>query len=137
MRQRAAQQRITPDVQTGCICCASGDGRFGGPIWWNTPLEETEETAEQNRAMWGQGEPEPEPEPEPEQEQEGQQQQQPGGSGGEEGEEEEAAAARRRAAVAGEEEGPGGLRAGCPACNAGRAGLRGLHPCTSRGACGP
>jgi bud site selection protein 31 len=56
MRQRAAQQRITPDVQTGCICCASGDGRFGGPIWWNTPLEENEETAEQNRAVWGQGE---------------------------------------------------------------------------------
>jgi bud site selection protein 31 len=33
LKQRAAQQRITPDVQTGCICCASGDGRFGGPIW--------------------------------------------------------------------------------------------------------
>ena len=43
-------------LQTGCICCASGDGRFGGPIWWNTPLEETDETAEQNRAVWGQGE---------------------------------------------------------------------------------
>ncbi|KAI7842232.1 hypothetical protein COHA_004145 [Chlorella ohadii] len=71
MRQRAAQQRITPDVQTGCICCASGDGRFGGPIWWNTPLEETEETAEQNRAVWGQGE-------EPEQ----QQRQQYGGDAG-------------------------------------------------------
>ncbi|PSC71064.1 G10 family [Micractinium conductrix] len=56
MKQRAQQQRITPDVQTGCICCASGDGRFGGPIWWNTPLEETDETAEQNRAVWGQGE---------------------------------------------------------------------------------
>lgn len=56
MRKRAAQQRITPDVQTGCICCASGDGRFGGPVWWNTPLEDTEETAEQNRATWGQGE---------------------------------------------------------------------------------
>jgi bud site selection protein 31 len=37
---RGAQQRITPDVQTGCISCASGDGRFGGPIWWNTPLED-------------------------------------------------------------------------------------------------
>ena len=59
MRQRAAQQRITPDVQTGCICCASGDGRFGGPIWWNTPLEETDEGAEQNRATWGQGKEEP------------------------------------------------------------------------------
>ncbi|KAL4437469.1 hypothetical protein ABPG77_003450 [Micractinium sp. CCAP 211/92] len=106
MRQRAAQQRITPDVQTGCICCASGDGRFGGPIWWNTPLEEAEETAEQNRALWGQGEPEPEPEPEE------RQQQPPGGSGGEEEEEEEAAAAaRRQAAAAGEEEeGPGASR---------------------------
>lgn len=55
MRKRAAQQRITPDVQTGCICCASGDGKFGGPIWWNTPLEDTEESAEQNRAVWQQG----------------------------------------------------------------------------------
>lgn len=55
MKLRAFQQRITPDVQTGCICCASGDGRFGGPIWWNTPIEEdTEETAEANRAVWGQ-----------------------------------------------------------------------------------
>lgn len=24
---RASQQRITPDVQTGCISCVSGDGR--------------------------------------------------------------------------------------------------------------
>eukprot|EP00887_Chlorella_sp_A99_P007642 scaffold20.g7642.t1 len=54
MRVRAPQQRITPDVQTGCICCASGDGRFGGPIWWNTPLEDSEEGAEQNRTTWGQ-----------------------------------------------------------------------------------
>ncbi|KAL6780483.1 hypothetical protein ACKKBF_B12970 [Auxenochlorella protothecoides x Auxenochlorella symbiontica] len=55
MKLRAFQQRITPDVQTGCICCASGDGRFGGPLWWNTPIEEdTEETAEANRAVWGQ-----------------------------------------------------------------------------------
>lgn len=27
MKQRSSQQRITPDVQTGCISCASGDGR--------------------------------------------------------------------------------------------------------------
>lgn len=53
MRNRAPQQRVTPDVQTGCICCASGDGRFGGPVWWNTPQEDdTKETAEQNRAVW-------------------------------------------------------------------------------------
>lgn len=52
MKLRAPQQRITPDVQTGCICCASGDGKFGGPIWWNTPLDDTEETAEQNRTTW-------------------------------------------------------------------------------------
>jgi hypothetical protein len=39
MRARAPTQRVQPDVQTGCICCASGDGRFGGPVWWNTPLE--------------------------------------------------------------------------------------------------
>lgn len=31
--KRAGQQRITPDVQVGCISCASGDGRFGGPVW--------------------------------------------------------------------------------------------------------
>ncbi len=52
MKKRASQQRITPDVQTGCICCASGDGRFGGPVWWNTPMEDTEETAAENRAVW-------------------------------------------------------------------------------------
>lgn len=27
LRARAKQQRITPDVQTGCISCASGDGK--------------------------------------------------------------------------------------------------------------
>jgi bud site selection protein 31 len=52
MKKRAPQQKITPDVQTGCICCSSGDGRFGGPIWWNTPMEDTEETAAENRAVW-------------------------------------------------------------------------------------
>lgn len=51
---RAAQQRITPDVQSGCISCASGDGKFGGPIWWNTPLDEEGGTADENRATWGQ-----------------------------------------------------------------------------------
>lgn len=46
---------LSPPPQTGCISCASGDGRFGGPIWWNTPVDEAEEeTAEQNRATWGQ-----------------------------------------------------------------------------------
>lgn len=54
LRLRAPQQRVTPDVQTGCVCCASGDGRFGGPVWWNTPAEDTEEVAEQNRAVWTQ-----------------------------------------------------------------------------------
>ncbi len=68
MPKRAAQQRVTPDVQTGCICCASGWGKFGGPIWWNTPLDEDGEEGEggegggaggggegleQNRATWG------------------------------------------------------------------------------------
>ena len=33
LTKRAGQQRITPDVQIGCISCASGDGRFGGPVW--------------------------------------------------------------------------------------------------------
>jgi bud site selection protein 31 len=53
MKNRAPQQRVTPDVQTGCICCASGDGRFGGPIWWNTPLDDDSKDAkEKNRAVW-------------------------------------------------------------------------------------
>lgn len=54
LKVRSAAQRITPNVQTGCISCASGDGKFGGPIWWNTPVGEEEETAEQNRATWAQ-----------------------------------------------------------------------------------
>jgi hypothetical protein len=55
LKLRAAAQRITPNVQSGCISCASGDGKFGGPIWWNTPLDEDDqETAEQNRATWAQ-----------------------------------------------------------------------------------
>ena len=73
MKRRAgSDNRISPDVQTGCVCCASGDGRFGGPIWWNTPMDDSEETAEQNRAVWGQGqqeEQEEEPQPNPEQQQ--------------------------------------------------------------------
>ena len=104
MRQRAAQARISPAVQTGCICCATGDGRFGGPIWWNTPMEETEETAEQNRAVWAQGAEEEEPEPEPLQEQQQQQQQ---------GEEDEEEGPRPPPPGAGEEQdedGPGELR---------------------------
>jgi bud site selection protein 31 len=50
MKNRTPQQKITPDVQTGCICCCSGDGKFGGPIWWNTKVDEDEEA---NRAVWG------------------------------------------------------------------------------------
>lgn len=55
LRLRAAQQRVTPDVQTGCVSCASGDGKFGGPIWWNTPMDDAEaegETEQQNRSTW-------------------------------------------------------------------------------------
>ena len=51
MKNRTPQQKITPDVQTGCICCCSGDGKFGGPIWWNTKVDEEEDA---NRAVWGQ-----------------------------------------------------------------------------------
>jgi bud site selection protein 31 len=57
LRQRAPAQHVTPDVQTGCICCASGNGKFGGPIWWNTPLDDDnndKEGAQGNRAIWGQ-----------------------------------------------------------------------------------
>lgn len=60
LRSRGAQQRITPDVQTGCISCASGDGRFGGPVWWNTPMgEDDASTADEHRATWGQDGAEP------------------------------------------------------------------------------
>ncbi|KAK9834265.1 hypothetical protein WJX81_001662 [Elliptochloris bilobata] len=51
---RGAQQRITPDVQIGCVSCASGDGRFGGPVWWNTPLGEEDAAPEEHRAQWAQ-----------------------------------------------------------------------------------
>ena len=54
LKQRAGQQRITPDVQTGCISCASGDGRFGGPVWWNTPVEEEESGEAEHRTQWEQ-----------------------------------------------------------------------------------
>lgn len=57
---RASQQRVSPDVQTGCISCASGDGRFGGPIWWNTPMEEGADE-EEHRATWGQASAPPPP----------------------------------------------------------------------------
>ena len=40
MGSRAPQQRLTPNVRTGCISCCSGDGVMGGPIWWNTPITE-------------------------------------------------------------------------------------------------
>lgn len=40
MASRAPQQRLTPNVKTGCISCCSGDGIMGGPIWWNTPITE-------------------------------------------------------------------------------------------------
>lgn len=52
MKNRTPQQKISPDVQTGCICCCSGDGKFGGPVWWNTKCDDDDEEA--NRAVWGQ-----------------------------------------------------------------------------------
>lgn len=49
--QRAASQRDEPSVQTGCVSCATCDARFGGPIWWNTPLEGGDD-AEDGGAAW-------------------------------------------------------------------------------------
>ncbi len=50
MASRAPQQRLTPNVKTGCISCCSGDGIMGGPIWWNTPItEEVEKKATKKR----------------------------------------------------------------------------------------
>jgi len=54
LRKRAPQQRIAPDIQIGCISCCSGDGRFGGPVWWNTPLEDEEAAPEENVTIWEQ-----------------------------------------------------------------------------------
>ncbi|DBA88795.1 hypothetical protein WJX77_003026 [Trebouxia sp. C0004] len=63
LHKRGSQQRLTPDVQIGCISCASGDGKFGGPVWWNTPLDEEDVAPEEHRATWGQGEAPPLPPP--------------------------------------------------------------------------
>jgi len=49
---RAPAQRDAPSVQTGCVSCASCDSRFGGPIWWNTPLEGEEDDAAEAGAAW-------------------------------------------------------------------------------------
>jgi|TARA_B110000003_G_scaffold60163_1_gene60337 bud site selection protein 31 len=50
MASRAPQQRLTPNVKTGCISCCSGDGIMGGPIWWNTPItEDVEKKATKKR----------------------------------------------------------------------------------------
>lgn len=58
LRNRSGHQRISPDVQTGCISCCSGDGKFGGPIWWNTPVDDADVEAEasglQLRTQWTQ-----------------------------------------------------------------------------------
>ena len=58
LRNRSGHQRISPDVQTGCISCCSGDGKFGGPIWWNTPVDdddvEAEASGQQLRSQWTQ-----------------------------------------------------------------------------------
>ncbi|CAG9466840.1 unnamed protein product [Pedinophyceae sp. YPF-701] len=55
LRKRTGQQRISPNVNTGCISCVSGDGKFGGPIWWNTPMddEEAPEAEGAHRMTWG------------------------------------------------------------------------------------
>lgn len=51
LAQRPKELRYTPDAQTGCISCASGDGMFGGPIWWNTDRSANAKP-EDNRTMW-------------------------------------------------------------------------------------
>jgi bud site selection protein 31 len=53
LKKRGEQQRITPDVQTGCISCATGDSKSGAPIWWNTPIDE-EGRDDDNVATWNQ-----------------------------------------------------------------------------------
>lgn len=57
LRNRSGHQRISPDVQTGCISCCSGDGKFGAPIWWNTPVDDDDveaEASQQHRSQWTQ-----------------------------------------------------------------------------------
>eukprot|EP00892_Ulva_mutabilis_P003539 jgi/Ulvmu1/1557/UM110_0020.1 len=56
LKNRSSAQRVTPDVNTGCVSCASCDSRFGGPIWWNTPLKDEDDEAaeEEHRTQWEQ-----------------------------------------------------------------------------------
>lgn len=51
LAQRSKEQKYAPDNQTGCVACASGDGLFGGPIWWNTDRSAGAK-AEDNRTTW-------------------------------------------------------------------------------------
>lgn len=38
------------------LCICAGDSRFGGPIWWNTPLKDEDDEAaeEEHRTQWEQ-----------------------------------------------------------------------------------
>jgi bud site selection protein 31 len=46
------------ETRHACSTCEmpAGDGRFGGPIWWNTPLRDDEEEADEDehRTQWEQ-----------------------------------------------------------------------------------
>merc|ERR1712227_174208 len=35
LKQRPEHMKTKPSVKTGCISCCSGDGKNGGPLWWN------------------------------------------------------------------------------------------------------
>jgi hypothetical protein len=55
LKKRGEQQRITPDVQTGCISCATGDSKSGAPIWWNSKVDdEGKDNDNDNVATWNQ-----------------------------------------------------------------------------------
>merc|ERR1712172_345466 len=52
IKHRPPNMTITPNVQTGCISCCSGDGKFGGPVWWNTSITEEANDISCNRQIW-------------------------------------------------------------------------------------
>lgn len=51
LAQRSKEQQHAADAQIGCVACATNDGLFGGPIWWNTDRSAGAK-AEDNRTTW-------------------------------------------------------------------------------------
>merc|ERR1712039_1156410 len=54
MKHRPSHMSVVPNSQTGCISCCSGDGKYGGPLWWNTSINNELDETSHNRQMWAQ-----------------------------------------------------------------------------------